>query len=285
MSIDPAGRLVGVSTGIFGHDLDRHTLGLYSPDVVEIYGLDTTTTDKVLQLVEQLGSAVSLHAPTPFDGHRPFRFFPTSSRAEEVDFAIGSALTTIDLAARIGALHVVVHFPSPRPEGGAESFPSRADRFLHPVVDHARDRGVPLLIENLSFHDQCHTADHYRQVLERHPHLELCLDIGHAHLSAVSSALDFMAEVGPRIASVHAYELAPDDKGHQPLPTRDGSDLVMTDDVIAALRRLPALRSVVLEVHPIPRRRHPAAAAGLDRLRRRLGLRPKQSAAGSEAVA
>lgn len=211
---------LGVSTSVLERREDFDTLLAHDPDVVEVYNYPSDLLARLDRFTRRRGIQLALHTPVPYDLAESLRrFAPTGPDPVEAAAALRLTEATVRCAADLGALHVVVHFPSPYPPYPAQGFRRWSEEYLGATAALARDHGVPVLIENLSAHPLLHTPDHYRRALEDHPALGMCLDLGHAHLLADDAALGFADALGPRIRSMHVYNTSADRyprHGHEP---------------------------------------------------------------------
>ncbi|MGW1605511.1 sugar phosphate isomerase/epimerase family protein [Streptomyces eurythermus] len=199
--------LLGVSTSALEDPSDLARLLAFEPDVVEFYNYPSSALPQVEEFCRTTGIRPALHTPVPYDGPVPLRrFAPTGPRPGDVDHALRLVTDTVRYAARIDALHVVVHFPSPYPPFTTEGFTHSCDVFLDRLAALSTRYGVRVLIENLSPHPLLRTPAQYRDVLSGHPQLGMCLDVGHAHLlGPPHSPLEFARHLGAAVHSMHVY--------------------------------------------------------------------------------
>ena len=199
--------LVGVSSSVLVDKMKLSCLGGLQPDLVEFYNYPTSSLDAIDRFCVETGVAMALHTPVPYDEAAPLtRFAPTGPDPDEAHLALRLAIETIRWAAKVGALHVVVHFPTPYPPYSASALTQFGYRFLDGVQDEAVAGGVTVLVENLSANPLFRSARDYRDLLERYPALGLCLDVGHAlELDPVRALSDFLELVGPRVGSTHVH--------------------------------------------------------------------------------
>ncbi|MDI5963966.1 sugar phosphate isomerase/epimerase [Streptomyces sp. SL13] len=198
---------LGVSTSVLSDKEDLDGLLGYRPDVVEFYNYPSTAIEAITGFCRRHGIQPALHCPTPYDERTPLtRYAPTGPDPAEARLALDLALGTVDLAARIGAAHVVVHFPSPYPPYPRAGFAAAGAAFLGPLQERARDAGVPVLLENLTPNPLLRAPADYARLLAEYPLLGFCLDVGHAHrLGGPDRVAEFLETLGPRIRSLHFY--------------------------------------------------------------------------------
>lgn len=184
----------------------------YEPDLIEIYNFSSARVSAFCEMASAHDIAVALHTPTPYDDASPLRrYCPTGPDFEEAAVARRLVAETAAYAEWIGALHVVVHYPTPYSPFDQDAL----DVFGPPFLDHLENlvsrHGVPILIENLSAHPLLRLPEHYAAVMDAHPSLGFCLDLGHAHLMAPHSNPEaFAIALGNRIDSMHVYNTTPD---------------------------------------------------------------------------
>ncbi|GAB3267576.1 sugar phosphate isomerase/epimerase family protein [Kineosporia babensis] len=178
------------------------------------------------------------------DGFRAVLHTDSAVNVAEITPGIRAAVVThlngyVDLAAGLGCPVVIVH-------GGywfGDDHAARVEQAAHTlalVADHAADLGITLALENMNVlpaeaeirYLGC-TAEEVLQILQGHPALTACVDLGHAHLLP-GGAHDFVQAMAGRI-------------GHVQLTDNDGvidRHLALgagTLDVGAALNQLEAL--------------------------------------------
>ena len=212
MNSAPSKALVGVSTAVMSKSSQIEDLLWYEPDLIEIYNFSSGQVAELCKMTSRHDIFVALHTPTPFDDPNPLRrYCPTGPNSEEAVVARRLVTQTVAHAEAIGALHVVVHYPSPYPpfvQGALDYF---GPPFLEHLENLVARHGVPILIENLSAHPWLRRPEHYAAVMERHPELGFCLDLGHAHLMPPPTGPESYAEaLGRRVRSMHVYNTTPD---------------------------------------------------------------------------
>ncbi|GAA3379452.1 hypothetical protein GCM10020367_63040 [Streptomyces sannanensis] len=254
----PASPLMGVSTSALADRAALDELLPYQPDVVEFYNYPSSMIGTIARFCSRHGIRPALHTPVPYDLEEPLRrFAPTGPDPAEAEAALLMALQTIRTAADLGAIHVVVHFPSPYPPYPVRGFAQRCADFLTALDDTAREHGVPVLVENLSTHPLLHTPKQYERALDGRPGLGLCLDLGHAHLGGEGcTPLRFGQVLGRTVRSMHVYNTTAEryaTHGHEAaVPEQSGDDGYL--DLAGVLPELVTLAEpavVVLEHRPI----------------------------------
>ncbi|MEU3028137.1 sugar phosphate isomerase/epimerase family protein [Streptomyces incarnatus] len=250
--------LLGVSSGVLADRTDLAGLLAYEPDVVEFYNYPRSMLGTIGRFCDRHGIRPALHTPVPYDEPRPLRrFAPTGPDPDEAAAALRMTGATVRCAADLGALHVVVHFPSPYPPYPAAGFDSWCRDFLDAACGLAREHGVLVLVENLSAHPLLHSAADYRDALAGRPELGLCLDLGHAHLLGPRQGpLAYAQALGPAVRSMHLYNTTAaryPEHGHE--PARPGQSAAAgylpIAEVLPELLALTGAPAVVLEHRPL----------------------------------
>ncbi|QHC29540.1 sugar phosphate isomerase/epimerase family protein [Streptomyces sp. HF10] len=250
--------LLGVSSGVLADRTDLAGLLAYEPDVVEFYNYPRSMLGTIGRFCDRHGIRPALHTPVPYDEPRPLRrFAPTGPDPDEAATALRMTGATVRCAADLGALHVVVHFPSPYPPYPAAGFDSWCRDFLDAACGLAREHGVLVLVENLSAHPLLHSAADYRDALAGRPELGLCLDLGHAHLLGPRQGpLAYAQALGPAVRSMHLYNTTTaryPEHGHE--PARPGQSAAAgylpIAEVLPELLALTGAPAVVLEHRPL----------------------------------
>lgn len=251
--------LLGVSTAALADRQDFEALLAYRPDVVEFYGYPAATLPRIARFCADHGIRPALHTPVSHDlATPPRRFAPTGPDPREAAAALRLTEATVRCAADLGALHVVVHFPSPYPPYPQAGFEEAGQEFLAATAGLAREHRVPVLIENLSAHPLLRTPEQYHRALAAQPDLGLCLDLGHAHLLGADSGAPhgFASAFGTRIRSMHVYETTAERYpryGHEPAaPERARAEGYLgLAELLPELLRLTRPSALVMEHGPV----------------------------------
>jgi sugar phosphate isomerase/epimerase len=247
--------LFGTSTSVLQDKSDlEYMLGL-EPEIVEFYNYSSSALPRVEEFCRTRKLAIALHAPTPYDSKVPLRrFAPTGPDPQEARAALEMALATVRCAARLNAIHVVVHFPSPYADCAGPITEQTIDAFLEPLMNEAERLCVSILVENLSGHPTFYSPDHYLALSDRYSKLGYCLDIGHAADLDDTDPEDYIRVLGRRIRSCHVYNRKRGaHHGHVPVhpaqrPEEGWIDIVKA---IAALKDRGAVRTWILEPDPV----------------------------------
>lgn len=210
---------LGVSTSVLGNKHELNKLLIYNPEIVEFYNYLPSFLPEIKAFCQANNIIPALHTPTPWD-RKLDGFMPTGPCEQRVLDALEMVHRTVEFAAEIKALHVVVHFPSPTSDG----IPDREfaiHRFLLPVARFAEEYKVKILLENVSPNPDFFTPEHYNKILTEYPILGFCLDVGHAHLlHPTCEVRDFITVIKERIRSVQLYNthvLRYRNYGHEPI--------------------------------------------------------------------
>ncbi len=179
---------------------------------------------------------LSFHAPLtrahdfPYAGETCF-FLNEDPALRALSFRILDR--TLALAAEWGAEHVVTHLTYGPTDTGDEALAARlAAEACARIAGSSRDRGVPVHIEFAAYTNTFHRPDQFLAVLEPHPEVGLCLDIGHAYLGSQARGRDYFADLAalaPHAGSVHLWNTKGRahnrTHGHTPLhPSQSAAD-------------------------------------------------------------
>jgi sugar phosphate isomerase/epimerase len=251
---------IGLSTAGAGRMTDLGALAGLGPDSLEVCACGPGEWPRVARFIRSASLPVGLHCPVPYEGRlREFQITGPTSDGRRV--ALDLVRRTLEAAVDASAAYVVVHFPTPHPRPAGPSRPEGADGDTPEALVDAGARlaelqqlfGVPLFVENLSYHPRFGSATDYRAFFEAFPTLRMCLDVGHAHTSIHGEDVyDFVARTGEFISSVHLYNTQDDgpDVGrhHVPLPAQaPGDGWIDLPRLMRALARHARPEYVVLE--------------------------------------
>lgn len=250
---------LGLSTVALGHEPDLDALAGLGCEVVELCGCGSEEWHRVGPRIGMLGVPVGLHCPVPLDGTlRSFGI--TSADERERSAAFDLVERTLDAAAQSGAAYVVVHFPSayhrPAIRSPAKPDPRRRDEVLRHGERLAlmqQRSGIPVLVENLSYHPDFGTAEDYADFFSAYPSLRMCLDVGHAQVSLhTDDVYDFTARTAKFVTSAHVYNTRRDGPctGRHVTPRRDqraDEGWIDLPQVLSLLAELSTVDYLVLE--------------------------------------
>lgn len=134
----------------------------------------------------------------------------------------GGLLADLEVAAAIGAEVVVYHagvLPSQYADGEALAAGLALEReTIRGLADHAGDRGIVIAVENRTPSATVLTRRSYGMALDLvaqqvdeigHPHVKMCLDVGHAYLAARYLGYDYLAavrDVAPLVGHIHLHD-------------------------------------------------------------------------------
>ncbi|MFD7709622.1 sugar phosphate isomerase/epimerase family protein [Streptomyces sp. NPDC059785] len=205
---------VGLSTTAAGLTTDLGALTALGPDSIELCRCGHGEWTRAAACIKSSPVPVGLHCPVPYDG-RLTEFEVTGPSEQGREQALLLVERTLQTAFDSSAAYVVVHFPTPHPRPRpAPPSPGTERPLTSEVILREGERlaklqeryGVPMFVENLSYHPDFGSAADYRALFETYPGLRMCLDVGHAHTSIHSTDLyDFVARTGEFVSSVHLY--------------------------------------------------------------------------------
>lgn len=259
----------GTSTSVLSDKSNFDVLLAFEPEVIEFYNYPSSELPRIEHFCGRHEIKIALHTPTPYDRLEPLRrFAPTGPDLGEARLALEMALATVRSAAHLGALHVVVHFPTPYVDFEEIIEDRVIDAFLDPLVNEAHKLNVRVLVENLSSHPTFHRPEHYATVLDRYEGLEFCLDFGHAHqLGEIASISDFVTQLGSRIRSCHVYNRrGSSGRGHIPVhpEQRPCDGWIDIQAAVTDLLRRGSVATWILEPDPQPAGELTRAEAGAE---------------------
>lgn len=158
-------------------------------------------------------------------------------------------LSSIDVAARLGATKAVLH-PSCI-LGMGRHVPALAEQYdlesLDQAVERAAGVNIDLCLENLFPQlTPFGSIEQWARRFRRHPQLGLTLDIGHAHIGpdGMTRILTFIQRFASRLRHLHVSDNTGREDDH--LPVGDGR--IDFPAVAAALRRIGYQGGITLEV-------------------------------------
>lgn len=177
-------------------------------------------------------------------GHTAY-YLPLGSAIEEIRKAAGAELTRcIDVFAEIGVRWMNIHPDRHTPMHPRSFFIQRNIETLGELLEHAKSRGVGLMIENLP--GDYNNAHQLGELLGPLPDLMLHLDIGHANLmTPFNTTEEILNAHGARLRHVHLHD---NKGGHEDLHLPLGAGHVDLHRTIGALRKCGYDKTITLEV-------------------------------------
>ena len=237
----------------YQRDITRHCELAQAHDAgleLQVYGYDTDLLDngwrelldRHKRLLRGFEGELALHGA----------FYDLSSASPDrrvVALTRERYLLNLDIAAELGARHVVfhanffpiVHNPAYRPE-----WTKRQVEFWGPMAEEAAERGLIIALENMWESEPSIIGDVLDQVDS--PHLCACLDVGHVYLFSDYLPLEAWIErISHRFVHCHMNNHRGFYDEHQPLDF-SGGVVNYKRDVLPLLRALPNQPSLVLEM-------------------------------------
>jgi sugar phosphate isomerase/epimerase len=222
---------------------------------VQVYGYDTGLLDdeqECRKLLDQHKAQLQ-----GFEGkiaiHGAFYdLSPASPDQRIVKLVRERYLLNLDIAAELGACHVVFHanfFPIVRNPAHRPNWTERQVEFWGPMAEEAAKRGVVVALENMWEPDPGIIGD----VLDRvdSPHVCACLDVGHVYLFSDYVPLKAWIErLEHRLVHCHLNNHRGFYDEHLPLDL-PGGVIDYKRDVLPLLRALPDQPLLVLEMDDI----------------------------------
>ncbi|MCB0745924.1 MAG: sugar phosphate isomerase/epimerase [Ignavibacteriae bacterium] len=196
---------LGISSGALKNKYDFNRLLITDPKVIEFYNYPSSEIPNIIDFCQRNDVKIALHTPVPYDNKMPLsRFCPTGPDHKETLEAIRLTKRTIDLAAQVNAMHVVVHFPSPYKNATKFISDQQIDSFFCEVATFADSKDVIVAVENMTTHHTFKMASDYLRLFQKYPTLRLCLDVTHAYMINGESTIEnFIFVLKEYIHSVH----------------------------------------------------------------------------------
>jgi sugar phosphate isomerase/epimerase len=130
---------------------------------------------------------------------------------------LDSMYRTMQTAVRYGAEYVIGHIPSviwePRPALTDDKIIELAHNSCDQLSAWSEETGIPFILENVGPNPYFFQVSAFVEVMEAHPRLEFCLDVGHLHLMSIYAgydAIDFARQLAPYTTVVHIYNATPE---------------------------------------------------------------------------
>jgi sugar phosphate isomerase/epimerase len=232
----------------------KHNAGLE----LQVYGYDTELLDGEWKVVVRQHKALLKDFEGDLGIHGAFiDMSPASPDQRIVDVARCRFLLNLDIAAELGARHVVFHtqfLPQAyRPVVGGPDYRTTWIRgqidFWGPIAEQAAQRDVIIVLENMWDPDPHIIADVLKQV--QSPNLCACLDIGHFYLFSDYLPLKrWIDQISDWLVYCHMNNHRGFYDEHLPLNV-PGGVIDYKKDVIPLLRELPKKPIWVLEMDEI----------------------------------
>jgi sugar phosphate isomerase/epimerase len=154
----------------------------------------------------------SVHAPLPmpldYPGRAATSFLLDPDPAKR-QASLSMLHQTIQVAAEWGALYVVVHFGGVHSNGlSRPAVLDLADRAAAQLNAWAGEQGISLHIEYAAYNPSFATPKDLIELVARYPHLDVCLDSGHARVSAEMLGVDewdVVQRLAPYTRSIHLW--------------------------------------------------------------------------------
>lgn len=191
--------------------------------------------------------------------HAPGGVRTATDDPQERAFTRGRFHQAIDFAAAIGATHMVVEpwlFSFSNAAIRPPHMPRMADLSygtLQPLVSHAEDKGVTLVLENVPEVDPMLLVDLVRRFESRN--VRMCLDTGHAYLMHYQHGApvpdEWVRAAGDLLAHVHVA----DNDGEMDRHWAPGDGSIAWYPLFEALGTLSEMPRLILELRPERARR------------------------------
>ncbi|MDK9720144.1 MAG: sugar phosphate isomerase/epimerase [Rhodospirillales bacterium] len=230
-------------------------------------------TDEELKNMRQLLKALAEEGRHLFSFHAPISrpawfwhsgvacfFMNEDTKARELSFRL--LAETLQYARSWQAQHVVTHLtygPADcKDEATARKLAAAAGARMAAM---SKASGIPIDIEFAAYTDSFHKADNFAEMIDEHPELGICLDVGHVFIGAQKRERDYWKDIetlAPRTRSMHLWNTRGADdvkaNGHLPLhPSQSPKDgWIDIEGTLRAVLSASPEASIVFE-YPVDR--------------------------------
>lgn len=207
-----------ISTSFIRADISRlrELIRLGAFRKLEIGFYDEEMLPLVMEFATREGLSYGFHDPLPRLPSDDYPFL-TDPDDEKRWRTLESMHRTLQTAIKYNAEYVIGHIPSviwePRPSLSEDKIMKLAHDSSDQLVDWSREAGIPFVLENVGPNPYFFQIEAFIDVMEVHPDLRFCLDIGHLHLMSIYAGLDpleFAAKLAPYTWIIHVYNATPD---------------------------------------------------------------------------
>lgn len=207
-----------VSTSFIRSDLEQldHLLELGDFRKLEVGFYDEDVLPLVMDFAASRSLTYGFHDPLPRLPSHDFPFL-TDPDDEKRWRTLDSMHRTMQTAVSYGAEYVIGHIPSviwePRPMLSEDTIAELAHNSCDLLSEWSQESGIPFVLENVGPNPYFFQFEAFVEVMEAHPRLEFCLDIGHLHLMSIYAgfdSLEFSAALAPYTTIVHIYNTTPE---------------------------------------------------------------------------
>lgn len=207
-----------ISTSFIRADISRlkELIRLGGFRKLEIGFYDEEMLPLVMDFARGEGLSYGFHDPLPrlpSDSY-PFLTDPDDDKRWRT---LDSMHRTLQTAIKYGAKYVIGHIPSVIWEPSADLSKADIMQLAHDSSDQlalwSREAGIPFVLENVGPNPYFFEIEAFIEVMEAHPDLRFCLDIGHLHLMSIYAGLDsleFATKLAPYTWIIHIYNATPE---------------------------------------------------------------------------
>ncbi|HJX39101.1 MAG TPA: TIM barrel protein [Anaerolineae bacterium] len=183
---------------------------------LEIGFYDEETLPLIMGFAKANELSYGFHDPLPRlpDDDYPFLTDPDDQKRWRT---LDSMYRTMQTAVRYEAQYVIGHIPSvlwePRPAISEDKILELAHRSCDQLSAWSQESGIPFILENVGPNPYFFRVAAFVEVLQAHPDLQFCLDMGHLHLMSIYAGYDaaeFARELAPYTTVVHIYNATPE---------------------------------------------------------------------------
>lgn len=187
-------------------DFKKLEIGFYDEDALPL----------IMDFANAHQLSYGFHDPLPRlpDDDYPFLTDPDDQKRWRT---LDSMYRTMQTAVLHQAQYVIGHIPSviwePRPALSEDKILELAHNSCDQLSAWSRESGIPFILENVGPNPYFFRVSAFVEILQAHPDLQFCLDMGHLHLMSIYAGYDaaeFASELAPYTTVVHIYNATPE---------------------------------------------------------------------------
>ena len=207
-----------ISTSFIRADVSRlrELINLGNFRKLEIGFYDEEALPVVMDFAIRNGLSYGFHDPLPRLPSDDYPFL-TDPDDEKRWRTLDSMHRTLQTAVEYNAAYVICHIPSviwePRPNLSETQIMDLAHNSCDQLTLWSREASIPFVLENVGPNPYFFEVEAFTDVMEAHPDLRFCLDIGHLHLMSIYAGIDsleFVAKLAHYTSIIHVYNATPE---------------------------------------------------------------------------
>jgi sugar phosphate isomerase/epimerase len=207
-----------VSTSFIRADISglKELVNLSDFRKLEIGFYDEHMLPLVMDFAISEGLSYGFHDPLPRLPSDDYPFL-TDPDDEKRWRTLDSMHRTLQTAVEYGAEYVIGHIPSviwePLPNLTEAQIMELAHNSCDQLTIWSKEAGIPFVLENVGPNPYFFEVEAFIEVMEAHPDLRFCLDIGHLHLMSIyagTDSLEFARKLAPYTWIIHVYNATPE---------------------------------------------------------------------------